>query len=260
MTRWWRWALAVIAFAAVTLGATMLSASKFDEARSARIAAGDSDEISVDSIYDDRIDGQYDPDYDPARYRAIAASFAAGPIHIDGYQAFDIDDTDLAAIRDETRDLEVPIYVAFLSTSDLDDADGEADLLAARIAAELPDDRATVLVIGNSTEAVGDKGAVRRLEERPETDIDDSASAQALTYVRALTGAEVEDPADSYSRTLDRDGEPIVVNEERADDPRGLSYPAGSAVAGAIFGILVGGGLGTGGIFAWRAWTRKRQT
>lgn len=251
-TRWWEWGIALVILALVSIAATMFSVSKFDEARDARIAAEESDEISVDSIYTDRIEGRYDADYDRSRYEAIVDSFAAEPIHIDGYQAFDVDDADLDAIRSELDALDIPIYVAFLSTSDLDDADGDGDILAARIAAELPDDRATVLVIGNTVEGIGDKGAVRKLDERPATDIDDNASTEALAYVRALAAAEAVPPEDAYSRSLDREGNPIVAAEERTNDPRDLRYGYGSTVAGIVFGIIVGGGAGAAGMLIWR--------
>lgn len=252
--RWWEWGIALVLLAAVSIGATMFSVAKFDEARAGRIAADESDEISVDSIYTDRIESRYDADYDRSRYRAMAESLSDEPIHIDGYQAFDIDDADLEAIRTELEDLDVPIYVAILSTSKLDDADGDADILAARIAAELPDDRATVLVIGNSTEGIADKGAVRKLENRPSTAIDDSTSAEALTYVRALAAAEVAPAEDAYwySRTLDSEGDLITVDEDRRSDPRDLRYGYGSSVAGIVFGLLVGGGVGAGGMLIWR--------
>src|SRR5699024_2611959 len=125
-----------IVFAVVVTGATVWTTAEFDAAKQARIAAEDSDEIVVDSIYSDRIEGQYDADYDRSRYRTIAKSFESDPIFLDGYRAFSVDDAELETIRTEVDGLDVPIYVAFLSNSELDDADGDADLLAARIAAE----------------------------------------------------------------------------------------------------------------------------
>jgi hypothetical protein len=252
MRLWLRWVVAVIVFAVVVTGATVWTTAEFDAAKQARIAAEDSDEIVVDSIYSDRIEGQYDADYDRSRYRTIAKSFESDPIFLDGYRAFSVDDAELETIRTEVDGLDVPIYVAFLSNSELDDADGDADLLAARIAAELSDERATVLVVGLMDEGIGSTGAVRDLRSRPRTDPDESASAAAVDYVRALKSTEVEDATTVYSSKTDDDGRPLVVNEDTSEDPRTLAYPAGAAVGGIGLGLLVGGGLGIGGVLVRR--------
>jgi len=252
MRLWLRWIVAAIVFALVVVGATIWTTEKFDAAKQARVAAEDSDEIVVDSIYSDRIEGQYDPDYDRSRYRTIAKSFETDPIFLDGYRAFSVDDADLETIRTEVDGLDVPIYVAFLSNSELDDADGDADLLAARIAAELSDERATVLVVGLLDEGIGSTGANRDLRSRPRTDPDKSASAVAVDYVRALKSTEAEDATTVYSSKTDDEGRPIVVNEDTSEDPRTLAYPAGSAVGGVVLGLLVGGGLGIGGVLVKR--------
>src|SRR5699024_2031101 len=148
--------------------------------------------------------------------------------------------------------LAVPIYVAFLADSELDDADGDADLLAARIAAELSDERATVLVVGLLDEGIGSTGAVRDLGSRPRADPDEFASAAAVDYVRALQSTEVEDATAAYSSETDGDGSPLVVIVDTAVDPRTLAYPAGAAVGGIGLGLLVGGGLGIGGVLVRR--------
>src|SRR5699024_6262399 len=214
MRLWLRWIVAAIVFALVVVGATIWTTEKFDAAKQARIAAEDSDEIVVDSIYSDRIEGQYDPDYDRSRYRTIAKSFETDPIFLDGYRAFSADDADLETIRTEVDGLDVPTHVAILSNSELDDADGDADLLAARIAAELSDERATVLVVGLLDEGIGSTGANRDLRSRPRTDPDKSASAVAVDYVRALKSTEAEDATTVYSSKTDDEGRPIVVNED----------------------------------------------
>ena len=247
-----RWVVACVVFAVVVSGVTIYSTSKFDAAKQARIAAEDSDEIVVDSIYSDRIEGQYDADYDRSRYRMIAKSFESDPIFLDGYRAFSVDDSDLETIRTEVDGLDVPIYVAFLSNSELDDADGDADLLAGRIAAELADEQATVLVIGLLDEGIGSMGAVRDLRSRPHTDPDEPASAVAVDYVRALKSTEVDDATTVYSPQTDDEGRPLVVNEDTSEDPRTLAYPAGAAVGGIGLGLLVGGGLGIGGVLVAR--------
>ena len=252
MRPWLRWIVAGIVFAVVVVGATIWTTAKFDAAKQERIAADDSDEIVVDSIYTDRIEGQYDPDYDRSRYRTIAKSFDTDPIFLDGYRAFSVDDSDLETIRTQVDGLDVPIYVAFLSNSELDDADGDADLLAARIAAELTDEKATVLVVGLRDEGIGSLGAIRDLDSRPQTDPDDSASAVAVDFVRALKHTEVEDATTFYSSTTDDEGRPLVVNEDTSEDPRTLAYPAGAAVGGIGLGLLVGGGLGIGGVLVTR--------
>lgn len=252
MRPWLRWVVACVVFAVVVTGATIWSTTKFDAAKQVRVAAEEGDEIVVDSIYSDRIEGQYDPDYDRSRYREIAKSFASDPIFLDGYRAFTVDDADLDTIRAEVDGLDVPIYVAFLSNSELDDADGDSDLLAARIAAELEDERATVLVVGLLEEGVGGTGAIRDLSSRPQTDPEDSASQVAVDYVRALKSTEVEDATRVYSSTTDEEGRPIVVNEDTSEDPRTLTYPSGAAVGGIGLGLLVGGGLGIGGVLVTR--------
>src|SRR5699024_1088999 len=51
-----RWVVACVVFAVVVSGVTIYSTAKFDAAKQARIAAEDSDEIVVDSVYSDRIE------------------------------------------------------------------------------------------------------------------------------------------------------------------------------------------------------------
>lgn len=256
-----KWTLALLAFVAVAIGSTMYSASQFDEAKSARIEAETSDTITVDSIYSDRIEGQYDPDYDPSRYQMIAKSLESDPIYIDAYQAFAVDEADLDAIREQVSDLDIPIYVAFITASDLDDADGEVDLIAARIATELSDDKATVLVIGDyGNRGISDKGVIRRIETRPARDVKDTDSEIALDYVRALAAAEIVDAKGRYSRTTDEEGQPIVVAEDTSQDPRELAYPGSGAAGGIALGLIVGGGLGVGGVLTWRYIRKRRGT
>lgn len=257
MTAGLKWILAVLAFVAVATGSTMYSAAQFDEAQSARTEVAASDKITVDSIYSDRIEGQYDPDYDRGQYQKIAGSFDTDPLYVDEYQAFEVQESDLEAIRAEISDLDVPIYVAIVTTSDLDAADGEGNLIAGRIAAELSDDRATVLVVDNIGEAISGTGAIRRLNSRPEFDPSASESAVALDYVRALKTAEIEDPDVSYSPNFDR-GDPIVVAEDTSRDPRELAYPASGAAGGIALGLIVGGGLGISGVLTLR-YIRKRR-
>src|SRR5699024_4192262 len=119
--------------------------------------------------------------------------FESDPIFLDGYRAFSVDDAELETIRTEVDGLDVPIYVALLSNSELDDADGDADLLAARIAAELSDERATVLVVGLMDEGIGSTGPARYLRSRPRTAPEESASAAAVDYGRELKSTEAED-------------------------------------------------------------------
>src|SRR5699024_5483586 len=136
--------------------------------------------------------------------------------------------------------------------SELDDADGDADLLAGRIAAELADEQATVLVIGLMDEGIGNTGAARDLRSRPRTDPGESASAVAVDYVRALKGTELGDATTSQPPTADDAGSPLVVNEATSGDPRARAHPAGAAVGGIGLGLLVGGGLGIGGVLVRR--------
>lgn len=252
---------AIVIFGAVATGSAIYSFSEFDEARDARIVAEKGDTITVDSIYLDRIEGRYDPDYDPTRYQTIAESLQSDPVYIDPYQAFEVDDESLATIRDEVEGLDMPIYVAILAVSQVDDADGQADLLAARIAKELPDERATVVVVGGvGAEGVADKGAVRRIPiSAADTDFEDNESTVALAYVRALKAVEVEDTPPGGSRNVDEEGQPIVVDEDTSTPPKALAYSSGAAVGGAALGLIVGGGLGTGGALGWRAFKKRKK-
>ena len=252
------WIIAVVAVAAVSIGATLLSTHLFDEARAERIDAADSDAIVVDSIYDDRIEGAHDPNYATDRYQAIAKSFAADPVYFDGYPEFDIDEGDTDSIRAEIADADSPIYVAFLNASDLDDADGDLDLLAARIVTEMDDPEAAVLTV----DATGLMGLAEKGVTRPSVlsltgDSDDSDSRAALAAVREISSAETEDVESSYSHRHDDDGNPEVIDEDSTKDPHTLSYSTGGAVAGAIFGILVGGGAGVGIYFIRRALKKR---
>ncbi len=238
---WIRIGVALAVFAGVAAGSTAYSASLFEEAKQERISMAESEDILVDSIYSDRIESQYDPDYDRSRYQQIAAGFDDDGIHVDEYLAFEMVDADLEAIREEVRGLEIPIHVAFVASSEGDDADGDLDLIAARIAAELDDEQATVLVIGGIGEGLGHKGVVRRPEERPDYgEINQPYSTTALTWVRALKDAEIDDGGLVADSITDENGDPIVVNERTDPNPRDLDYGVGSAVAGASFGLLVG--------------------
>lgn len=96
---------------------------------------------------------------------------------------------ELGLMREELDDLEVPIYVAFLADTELDDADGDADLIAARIAAELSADKATVVVIGNVDEGVGDKGVLRDIDLPTDVTVDSTDVEVASAYVDALRSA-----------------------------------------------------------------------
>ena len=251
---------AIIIFGAVATGSSIYSHSEFDEARDARIVAEKGDTITVDSIYLDRIEGRYDRNYDRSRYQEIAESLQSDPVYIDAYQAFEVDDENLATIRDEVKELDMPIYVAFLAASQVDDADGQTELLAGRIAEELADTRATVVVVGGVTEGIADKGADRRVASYDvATDVDDNHSAVARKYVEALKAAEIENSQSSSSRSLDDELQPIVVDEDTSTDPNTLAYPSGAAVGGAVLGLIVGGGLGIGGVLAWRAVKKRKQ-
>lgn len=252
-------AVSLLVFGGVATGSTMYSVANFDDAKDARIAAEDSDTISVDSIYDDRIEGKYDPNYDTGRYERIAESLKSDPVFVGAYRTLNIEGGELDAMREELDGLEVPIYVAFLANSELDDADGDADLIAARIAAELSVDKATVVVIGNVDEGVGDKGVLRDIDLPSDVTVDSTDVEVASAYVDALEAAEMQDAIGRYSRTTDSDGQPIVVEEEDPDDdPRILAYPAGASVGGIALGLIVGGGLGVGAVLTWRT-IRKRN-
>ena len=48
-----------------------------------------------------------------------------------------------------------------------------------------------------------------------------------------------------------------MIDEDSTKDPHTLSYSTGGAVAGAIFGILVGGGAGVGIHFIRRALKKR---
>lgn len=257
MRRGVKFVLSLLVFAGVATGSTMYSIASFNEAKDARVEAETGDHISVDSIYSDRIESKYDPNYDTRRYEQIAASLESDPVFVGAYRTLDVDVDGLDAMRDRVEGLDVPIYVAFVSTSDLDDADGDADLIASRIAVELAEKRATVVVIGNLLEGVGDKGVVRDIDLPSDVTVDSSDVEVASAYVDALRAADLEDVRRGYSTTLDSDGQPIVVEEDDSEDPRTLTYPGGAAAGGIALGLLVGGGLGVGGVMTWRA-IRKR--
>ncbi|WP_309130412.1 hypothetical protein [Brevibacterium sp.] len=238
---WIRIGISIVVFAGVAAGSTAYSASLFEEAKQERIAVEESDDVLVDSIYSDCIESQYDPDYDRSRYQQIAETFDGDVIHVDEYLAFEMVDADLDAIREEVAGLDVPIYVAFVASSEVDDADGDLDLIGARIAAELDDEQATVLTIGSVSEGLGHRGVVRRVEERPDLgEINEPYSATGLAWVRALKEAETYEGGLVGSSIVDENGDPIVVNENTDPNPRVLDYPTGSAVAGTSFGLIIG--------------------
>lgn len=252
------WLIAVVAVAAVSIGATLLSTHLFDQAKAERITAADSDAIVVDSIYDDRIEGAHDPNYGRDRYQAIATSFAADPVYFDGYPEFEIDEGDVDSIRAEIAEADSPIYVAFLNVSDLDDADGDLDLLAARIVTEMDDPEAAVLTV-DATGRMGlaEKGLIRPSLLTLSGDFDDSDSDAALAGVRKISAAETENVESRYSHRHDDDGNPEVTSEDTTKDPHTLSYSTGGAVAGAVFGILVGAGIVVGTYFIRRALKKR---
>lgn len=252
------WVIAVVAVAAVSIGATLLSGHFFDQTKAERIETIDSGRIDVDSIFTDRIEGAIDPDYDPSRYRAIAKSLAQDPVYFDGYPEFEIEDDEIAEIRSAVADADTPIYVAFLNTSDLDDADGDLDLLAARIVTEMDDAEAAVLTVDASgLMGVGEKGVYRPQMAHLSGEFDDTESRSALKGVEQLSSAETEDLASSYSYKHDDNGNPRLVKRDTATDPHDLEYSTGGAVAGAVFGILVGAGVGAGTHFIRRALKKR---
>lgn len=248
------WLIGLIAVAAVIVGATMASTHLFDNAKSARIAAGDSDEIVVDSIYQDRMKGALDPDYDPSRYQSIARSLLKDPVYFDGYPEFEIDEAEIADIRTEIAAANTPIYVAFLNVSELDDADGDLDLLAARIITEMDDAEAAVLTVNaHGRMGLGEKGLTRPSLSSLSGDFDDSDSFAALEGVREVSSARTEDLAAYHSHRHDDDGNPEVSRPDSAKDPHDLDYSIGGAVAGVVFGLILGVAAGAGIIFITRA-------
>jgi hypothetical protein len=248
------WAIALAVIAAAVVASLLVSQHLFAEAKQKRIEQADSDEIIVDSIYDDRVEGAHDPDYDPSRYQAIAKSLAKDPIYFDGYPGLDIDDDDIDALRTELSDANSPIYVAFLTVDDLDDADGDLDLLAARIVTEVEEPDAAVLTISSGgVTGLGEKGMTRPSLHVFSRDHDDSGSTTVLKAVREIESAEAVDVEDEFSPHHDDDGNPRVTRSESEDDPRDLSYSLGAAVGGIALGLFVGGGLGVGIAFGLRA-------
>jgi hypothetical protein len=248
------WLIGLLAVAAVIVGSTVASTHLFDNAKSARIAAGDSDEIIVDSIYQDRIKGALDPDYDPSRYQTIARSLKMDPVYFDGYPEFEIDEADIDSIRTEIAAADTPIYVAFLNVSELDDADGDLDLLAARIITEMDDAEAAVLTVNaHGRMGLGERGRIRPSLSSLSGDFDDSDSFAALEGVRAVTSARTEDLAAYHSYRHDDDGNPEVSRPDSARDPHDLEYSIGGAVTGVMFGLILGVGAGAGIIFITRA-------
>lgn len=227
--------IAVLVFAAVTAGAIVWSVSRFDDARAERIDRASSDDIRVDSIYSDRIESRFDADYDRSRYRTMAERFASDPILVDEYQAWAVNDAELSTLRTELTGLDIPTYVAFLSLSELDDADGDARLVAARIARELPDEKATVLVLGGTGVDFAEKGIDRSLGvEYPQRTEKTTAVGLALDWVRALEATEIREPYTELE---------VVPEPREKQRPEDLAYHPGSAVAGAAFGLITGGGI-----------------
>lgn len=248
MNTWVRTIIAVIIFGAVAAGSTSVSIWRFNEAKQERIAAEESDEITVDSVYDDRIRSGLDPNYDPATYQDLAKDLESDPIHVDDYLAFDVDDEGLEAIRGELEGLDVPIYVAFINHTQLDDTDANLDLKAARIAHELDSDGATVLVVSPFGQGIGSKEVERDIRQRPEPGPDDTLTTTGLAWVQALKNAQPQ--------KLEA-AEPLVA-EDNSDDSRELSYSPVSAISGAIFGLVVGGVIALIGVAGWGYWRRER--
>lgn len=250
MKTWTRAVIAVIIFCAVAAGSTMISVYLFHEAKQARIAEENSDEIKVDSVYDDRIKSGLDPNYDRSPYRALAKELESDPIHVDDYLAFDIDDAGLAAIRREIKGLDSPIYVAFINHTMLDDTDASMELKAARIAHELDVDEASVLVISTFAEGVGSQGIERELRELPKSDPDDTLTSTGLRWVQALKNSDPHE----VSRADD------LVAEDHSSDSRALRYSSLSAVSGAGFGLVVGAAIAVVGVACLGYVRRQRES
>lgn len=241
--------VAAVVFALIAAGSIIASMSLFDGAKAQRIALENSNQVRVDSIYADRIESRFDPGYDRAPYREIAAGFAADPVYVDDYQAWAVTDGELAAIRAEVAGLTDPIVVAFLTLSQLDATDGDADLAAARIARELPSPTGTVLVVGNTQVGLGEKGVERKWTvDRPGRNANASSSSQALLWVRALAAADAREP---YS-------EPDYIDTSGQTSARELSYSPGSAVGGVVFGALAGVGSSWVAVISLR-WYRRQS-
>ncbi|MCM1013431.1 MULTISPECIES: hypothetical protein [unclassified Brevibacterium] len=245
-----RLAAAIVVFAAVTVGAALVSASLFEEAKQERIAVEDSGEIIVDSVYSDRIASGLDADYDRTPYQQIAAGFAEDPVYVDDYAAWSVTDADLEAIRSEVEGLDDPIFVAFLTTSDLDAADGDLDLAAARISRELPTQTGTVLTFDSILEGSAEKGIDREVyRHQPDTDFDETVSGEALAWVRALKTVTPDEP---YTDTE------YVADPGNEQDPRDLAYHPGSAIAGATIGLVLGAGAAAVAV-PLIVWIRQRR-
>lgn len=114
------------------------------------------------------------------RSRHGSKRLEADIIHVDDYLAFDVDDAGLEAVRSEAKGLDSPIYVVFVNHTMLDDTDANLNLKAVRIAHELSDDEATVLVVSPIGQEVGSKGIERKLRDYPEMGSDDSLTETAL--------------------------------------------------------------------------------
>lgn len=248
MNMWLRAIIAVVIFGVVAVGSTMLSISRFDAAKQDRIAEENSDEIKVDSVYDDRIKSGPDPNYDHSGYRELAKELESDPIHVDEYLAFDVDEVGLSTIRSELKGLESPIYVAYINHTTLDDTDANMKLKAARIAHELDVDAASVLVISPFSAGVGSKGTSRELRELPESDPDDTLTTTGLRWVRALKNTDPQ-PVD-YPDDL--------VAEDNSTDSRELSYSPSSAVSGTVLGLIVGAVIAVVGVAVLGYVRRKR--
>lgn len=245
-----RLAAAIVVFAAVTVGAALVSASLFDDAKQERIAVEDSGEIRVDSVYSDRIASGLDADYDRTPYQQIASGFAEDPVYVDDYAAWSVADADLEAIRFEVEGLDDPIFVAFLTTSDLDATDGDLDLAAARISRELPTETGTVLTFDSILEGSAEKGIDREaFWHRPDITSDETVSGAALAWVRELKTVTPEEP---YTDTE------YVADPGNEQDPRDLAYHPGSAIAGATIGLVLGAGVAAVAV-PLIVWIRQRR-
>lgn len=249
MSMWLRTIVAIIIFAAVAVGSTLISVHRFDEAKQARIAEANSDEIKVDSVYDDRIKSGLDPHYDRAPYRALAKELEADTIHVDDYLAFDVDDAGLEKVRREVSGIDTPIYVAFLNHTMLDDADANLDLKAARIAHEFDVEDATVLVISPFGQGVGSKGIERELHDYPEMGSDDSLTTKALIWERALKNTEPQEV---------HDADPLVA-EDNSENWAELTYSPSSAFGGAGLGLVVGAVIAVIGVAVLGYMRREKE-
>lgn len=241
-----RYAVAASIALVPVVGATALSSHWFARDDTAeRIAA---DDAANPSVYDDAVPSAQDPDYPTERIDEIVGALETAPVFVDAYSAAQVSADERAQLGEQVAGLDVPVHVAVVSQSEHDESDGDAQVLANRLGAELGD--GVVIVESDLDLAISFRGV------EPEDywdiyDLDmpsDSRLAEQVELVLDAVGSSGWIPR--------AEAQPETVEDPDAPVDRLTSYPISAAGVAVILAAPLGLGAGWLG---YRLLSRRKE-